>query len=355
MTALRVSGDEIAEFCRQAFRRIHCPAPLAEPTVHALVQASLRGVDSHGVGLMPHYIDAALIGRINLSPTFRVTRTSTTTELLDADHTYGAAAATEAMRHSIEMARDHGMGATAVTNSSHFGAAAVYALIAAEADMIGLSFTHAEALVAPYGGKAPYLGTNPLCFAAPCEGEAPFCLDMATSATSWNNVKRRRATGNPLEPGWAIDVDGVPCADPHVVGALLPSGGYKGFGLALVVEILCSLLTGMAFGPHVTPMFPVDAERRRLGHFFMAIDIARFTDVGAFKHRLAQLASELRSRPIAPGCERVRVANDPEKEHYAARSHDGIPLGDVELDEFRRIATSLQLEEPWFLSREHAR
>jgi LDH2 family malate/lactate/ureidoglycolate dehydrogenase len=339
-------GD-VESFFQEVFARIGCPAELYLPTIHALVSTSLRGVDSHGIRLMPHYVDAAVTGRINLSPALAINRTSSSTALLDADNTYGTAAATAAMRHSIAMAREHGMGCTAVANSSHFGAAAVYALIAADAGMIGLSFTHSDALVVPAGGKLPYLGTNPICFAAPCEGEQPFCLDMATSATSWNNLRRHKVSGEALEPGWAVDQDGQPCLDPAVAVALLPSGGYKGYGLALMVEILCSLLTGMSFGTHITRMFPVTSEHRRIGHVLIAIDINRFQELGTVKLRMKQLLTELRGQPAAAEGGQVLVANDPEKEQYQRRSVSGIPVSAIELAEFCRIAQSLGIREPF--------
>ncbi len=342
---VHVSDTNIASFFREAFSRIECPEDISEPTIHALIEASLRGVDSHGIRLMPHYIDEALAGRINLSPRFQFNQTSPTTALLDADNTYGTAAAAAAIGKSMEMARDSGMGCTAVRNSSHFGAAAVYALTAARGGMIGMSFTNVDALVVPFGGKSRALGTNPICFAAPCEGEEPFCLDMATSAISWNKLMGYRIAGRALEDGWAVDGDGHPTADPLAAAALTPSGGYKGYGLALMVEILCSLLTGMPFGRHITPMFPADGAKRSIGHVLMAIDVSRFQDVQSFKTRMKELLTELRGQPPAPGFDRVLVANDPEKEHYRVRSKTGIPVRTAELEEFRRIAEQLKMAE----------
>jgi ureidoglycolate dehydrogenase (NAD+) len=340
---VHIAKESIASFFRDAFDRIRCQPEVYEPTIEALIEASLRGVDSHGIRLMPHYIDEALAGRINLSPRLRFQQTSPTTVLVDADDTFGAFAAKAAMLKCVDMAAGFGMGCAAVANSTHFGSAAIYALAAARAGMIGLSFTNSDALVIPYNGKYPFLGTNPVCFAAPCEGEEPFCLDMATSAISWNKVRMQRISGLPLEAGWAADGSGEPCTDPHAAVALLPSGGYKGYGLAFMVEILCSLLTGMPFGRHITPMFPVNRDRRKIGHALIAIDIRRFQDLGVFAARMRELMNEARSQPAKSGSP-VRVANDPEKECQDVRSRSGIPVSSAELAEFNRIASTLGLE-----------
>lgn len=341
---VRVRAAEFHEFFGAAFSKLACPPSIAEPTAHALVEASLRGVDSHGVRLAPHYLAAAVSGRINLTPVMTCERTSATTALWNADHTYGTAAASEAMKQSIEMATESGMGCTAVGNSSHFGAAAIYALMAAEQGMIGLSLTHSDALVAPFGAATRYLGTNPICIAAPCEGEDPFCLDMATSAISWNRLLMHRSSGEPLDDGWALDAEGRPCRDAGLSPTLTPSGGYKGSGLAMAVEILCSLLTAMPFGPHIPRMFPVTGERRHLGHVVAAIDIRRFQPLDAFKARLRQMLDEIRALPPAPGCRGVLAAGDPEKAQRKERLEHGIPVSLRDLDAFRQTAQTLGLD-----------
>lgn len=340
-----VKDDVLKVFLREVFVRIECPAELYKPVIEGLIETSLRGVDSHGIRLMPHYVEAALLGRINMAPRFVFQETSPTTVLLEADHTFGIAAANFGMKKAIELAKRSGIGCTAISNSSHFGAAAVYTLMAARENMIGISLTNVDALVLPFGAKEPFLGTNPISFAAPCEGEEPFCLDMATSVISWNKLLQCRMTDTPLEPGWAADKHGKMCTDPHIAQAILPIGGYKGYGLGLVIEVLCSLLTNMPYGRHVPRMFPLTEEKRTLGHFLMAIDVAKFQEVSVFKTRMRKLVGELRSLTPAEGFDRVRVANDPEKEAYLKRSVEGIPVGEDDLANFRRIAQMLEIDE----------
>ncbi|MEI7527736.1 MAG: Ldh family oxidoreductase [Elusimicrobiota bacterium] len=340
-----VKSGMIRDFFKEVFSAVKCPESLSVPVIDGLLETSLRGVDSHGIRLMPHYVEAALAGRINLSPRMSCGETSPTTAVLDADNTFGIAAAARAMEKSIELAGRQGMGCTVVKNSTHFGAAAIYAHQAARADMIGLCFTSVDALVFPFGAKRTFLGTNPFCFAAPCEGEAPFCLDMATSAISWNKLRQYKEKGLPLEPGWAADKEGKACTDVEKAAGLLPAGGYKGYGLGLVIEILCALLAGMPYGEHIPKMYPLNGEKRQLGHFLMALDVSRFVEVPVFKNRVRTLCDELRSLPAAGGFDRVMVAGDPEKAAYAGRTAGGIPVSGEEVKNFRRIAEKLGVDE----------
>lgn len=325
------------------FSAASAPRSLCAPTVHALVETSLRGVDSHGVRLAPHYVREILAGRINLAPSMALRQTSPTTATLDADHTFGTAAATSAMESAIEMATGAGVGIVAVTNSTHFGAAAVYALMAARRGMIGISLTNTDALVLPHGGLRAFLGTNPICVAAPCAGEEPFCLDMATSAVAWNRVRKGRLTGELLEPGWAADEGGSVTTNPQTAAALFPLGGYKGYGLGFVVELLCSLLTGMPSGPDIVPMYPATSDKRYLGHFVMAIDISRFSEPAAFAERVREIVHRLRAEPAAADAG-VMVANDPEKAAFAERSVNGIPLDAADVEALREAAALVVLD-----------
>lgn len=344
-----VSHRQFRIFGYALFDVLHAPKDISHMVVDGLVDTSLRGVDSHGVRLIPHYLRATVLGRINKSPKFTFKKTAASTGIVDADHGWGIAAGTFAMEKAITLAKRSGIGAVAVKNSSHFGAAALYGIRAARAGMIGMAFTHVESLVFPFRGKKPYLGTNPICFCAPVAGEDPFCLDMATSQIPWNKVMMYRGTKQQLEPGWAGDRQGKPTTDPDTAIGLLPIGLYKGYGLALMVEILCSMLSGMAFGSHIKFMFPLDGEKRKLGHFFMAIDISSFTPLATFKRRMKQLLDELRAVPSITKDFPVLVAGDPEKTQYNFRSKKGIPLAQTEIESFRMIANELGVAVPSWL------
>ncbi|OGH61721.1 MAG: hypothetical protein A3G34_14085 [Candidatus Lindowbacteria bacterium RIFCSPLOWO2_12_FULL_62_27] len=327
-------------------------AESADPSVAAhvaesLTQTSLRGVDSHGVRLFPHYVRTLRAGGVNGRPAYKFARRAPSCGVLAADHTFGHASGAEAMKHAIEMARECGIGAVAVQHSSHFGAAAYFGFLAAEADMIGLAFTHSDALLQTYGGTQPYLGPNPICFVAPCLGEAPFCLDMSCSSFSWNKIRQYRERQEPLPAGVAADSRGCATVDPAAARSLTPIGEYKGYGLALMVEILCSLLTGMPYGVHIKPMFDVPPETRRdLGHFFMAINISNFQPVAVFKTRLKSLMDELRGEPRLNGAIPVMAPGDPEKHVLQIRRAAGIPLSAADWTEFQKLGRQYNLSLP---------
>lgn len=343
MAETTISDKNLRRFGYAVFEAVGIPKKIYKTVIDGLIETSLRGVDSHGVRLIPHYIRAAIIGRINKNPKFSFKKTGPSTGILDADNGYGIAAGTEAMRIAIKLAKRTGMGGVAVKDSSHFGAAAIYSLLAAKNNMIGLSFTHADSLALAYGAKKAYLGTNPICFAAPCENEDPFCLDMATTQISWNKLLTYKSQDRKLEKGWAADIEGNSVEDPNLASALLPIASYKGYGLSLMVEIFSSLLTGMSFGSHIVPMYPLNSKRRFLGHFFISIDISRFERIEVFKKRLKRMMEELRKLPTAPGFDKVRVPGDPEKETYTERSKNGIPIPEQEIKAFARLLGDLNV------------
>ena len=322
-----VQADRIREFYYAVLDKIKVRNDVARHCVEGIVQASLRGIDSHGIRLFPHYVQGFEKGRLNKNPEFRFTRTSPCTGKLDGDHTQGHAAGAQGMFKAIEIAEESGMGAVAVYNSSHFGVAAYYAFMAAEKDMIGLSFTHATAHVLSYGGTRPFFGNNPVCMVAPCEGEDPFCLDMATTVTTFNEVQQYKEQGRSIPIGWGVDENGKNTDDPNRVESLLPIGGYKGFGLSMMVEILCSLLAGVPYGPHVSPMFgnPMN-EKRLLGHYFMAIRIDCFEEPLRFKKKLKEMMDALRKEPSLDPNIPIMVPGDPEKISFKERSEYGIPV-----------------------------
>jgi ureidoglycolate dehydrogenase (NAD+) len=310
-----------------------------------LVQTSLRGVDSHGIRLFPHYVEALKAGRLNPGPAYRFEKTAAAVGRLDGDHTFGHAAGSEGMKYAVQLAEEAGTGMVAVYNSSHFGAAAYYALQAARRGFIGLSFTHADSLMHSFGGTRPYFGTNPLCMAVPCGDEEPFCLDMATSRVTWNKILYHREVGESIPVGWGVDEQGREATDPHQVRSLQPIGEYKGFGLAMMIEILCALLTGMPFGRHISRMYADPIQQKRfLGHFFMALCIDCFVDAKEFKSRLKQLMAEVREEQAADPDQPVMVPGDPEKKAAVERARTGIPIPAFLWEKFREYSRQIDIE-----------
>jgi len=317
----------------------------AKTVVDALITTSLRGVESHGIRLLPHYLRGIMLGRINPKPKFIFTKTMSATGLLDADDGLGILAGYKAMDHAVTMAKKVGMGAVSVRNSSHFAAAGLYTMMAAKNDTIGIAVTHVEALVLPYNGKEPFLGTNAFSFAVPCAGETPIVLDMATTNMSLNKLNMYKAAGKEIPEGWAADAKGRMTTDPRAAHFLTHFGGYKGYGISLMVEILSSLLSGMEYGPHISPMFPLNGAKRKLGHFFMAINIAGFEKPVVFKRRMHALADELRAIPSVSSKTSVMVAGDPEKKIFEKRSQTGlIAMPKTDYEALMRVATALGVD-----------
>jgi ureidoglycolate dehydrogenase (NAD+) len=339
MRVFPVRAGVIGDLFLSILQRAGVREDVAGHLVAGIIQASLRGVDSHGIRLFPHYLQGLKGGRLNGNPQYRFAETSPTTAKLDGDHAPGHAAGATGMLKAVELAKASGIGAVGVYHSSHFGAAAYYALMAAAEDMIGLSFTHATAHVLSYGGTRPFFGNNPVCLTAPCEGEEPFCLDMATTTATFNKVQQYREQNMKVPFGWGVDSAGGDTDDPGKIESLLPIGGYKGFGLSMMVDILCALLTGAPYGPNVSRMFgtPV-SEKRDLGHFFMAIRIDCFEEPGLFKKRLKEMMDALRNEPARDEKSPVLVPGDPEKACSRERSANGIPIPESLLHELAELA-----------------
>ena len=233
---------------------------------------------------------------------------------------------------AIEMAKVQGIGTVAVSNSSHPGAMASMALKAARKGYLAFAFTHADALILSHGGTRPYFGTNPICFAAPREEQEPYCLDMATSIVSWNRVISNRNSSKPLESGIVADEYGKPTTDPHKAAAVIPTGSYKGYGLSSMVDILCGVYTGMAFGRSIPAMFTTQmTEQRKLGQFYMVMRSDGVISKEEFMNFMQQMTDEVRAEPAIDG-ESVMLPGDPQMICAKKRMKDGIPIDDSTLD-----------------------
>lgn len=330
-------ADTLRQIAYDALAKVGVREDIIHPVVNGLVWTSLRGIDSHGIRLLPHYIEGVKGGRLNADPTMVFKQTAAATGTLDADHTFGHAAGREAMKHAIELARESGIGAVSVRDSSHCGALSYFAHAAAEKDMIGMAFTHATARVKSPGSHRAFFGNNPLCLVAPMQGEEPFCFDAATTSTTFNAVKAAAAAGKTLPLGLVADADGTETADPTKAEQLLPIGNYKGFGLSMMVDILCAVLSGMPNGDNVSKMFgdPM-SKRRELGQFYCALRIDAFRDLDNFKIELKDMAERVRNEPAtSANDEGVLIPGDPEKKQWKIRSYEGVP---VELHDYMAIS-----------------
>jgi ureidoglycolate dehydrogenase (NAD+) len=278
-------------------------------------------------------------GRINPDPRYKFERTASATGVFDADNTFGHAVGIEAMRKSMVMAREAGAGLVAACNSSHCGASAFFALEAAKNDFIGLAFTHANALLNTPNSTRPFFGLNPIAMAVPCEDEEPFCYDSAPSVITWNKLLQLCREGLDAPPFSGADETGTPTSDPNVITQLLPIGGYKGFGLAMMVDIVCGLLTGMSVGRDIPDMYNTPlSQKRHLGQFYVAINIDTFQPLNMFKERVKKLLNDVRNEPKRNVDDEVMVPGDPEKRASKSRLKEGIPINKDDINAFKTIA-----------------
>lgn len=338
-----VAFDKMEAFMRDVFIGVGVPEEDAAVCADVLISADKRGIDSHGIGrLKPIYYDRIKLGIQNAVTEFEIVREGPTTAVIDGHDGMGHVIAKRAMQMAIDKAKKYGMGMVAVRNSTHYGIAGYYPLMAIENDMIGITGTNARPSIAPTFGVENMLGTNPLTFGMPSDEEFPFFLDCATSVSQRGKLEVYDRAGKDLPPGWVIGEDGKTRTDTHQIledlvkgkAALTPLGGigedgagYKGYGYAAVVEILSAALQQGAFMKGLLG-FNEDGERcpYRLGHFFMAIDINAFIEPAEFKKTTGDILRGLRNSKVAPGCERIYTAGEKEYLTWKERKDKGVPV-----------------------------
>jgi len=297
--------------------------------VAVLVASDARGIESHGVARLPQYMRLIDAGVLDAAATPAIEREGATTALIDGHNGMGQVAGDYAMRLAIAKARAHDVGVVAVRNSNHFGIAGYYAMLALEHNLIGLALTNSSPLVAPTGGRRPMVGTNPIAVAIATGDDQPFVLDMATSTVPVGRLEVYARKGLPLQPGWAVDASGEETHDAVAgrAGALLPlggtaeTGGYKGYGLGVLVDLLTGVLAGGLYGPLISGLWDATAPSD-LGHLFLALNPAAFGPRDAFHERARDLIRRLKAGARAPGVDEILVAG--EKEQRAvddARAH----------------------------------
>lgn len=342
---LHAGAQALTAWALACLRHFELPEADARCLAESLVQTSLWGIDSHGIARLTHYLNRLTHGSIQAKPNIVVTRSGPGTAQVAGDRGLGIVVAHRANRVAIELARENGIGAVGVSDSSHCGAVGLYSRVAAREGLIGMAFTHSDKIAAPFGGHRPFLGTNPISLAFPREGSEPVCLDMATTSIPWNRVMNARREGAAIAPGVAVDSEGHDTTDAQTANALRPLGGpdygHKGYGLALIVELLCGPLNGNPYGPQIGPMYAELERPRRIGAFFVAIDPQRFAGGPMFATTVEQMARALAAEPGAP-----LMPGDPELAAQAKRRIEGIPIEPGLAAEMRSWSTRLGVASP---------
>jgi len=340
----RAPAEKLTEVVETIFTTAGQRPAHARTAADSLVHADLSGTHSHGSRLVAHYLPQLLAGAINPRPEIRVARDDGATALIDGDAGMGHVTGTMGMERAIEKARALGVGVVGVGNSTHFGTAGRYAAMALAHDMVGFTTTNSPPALPPAGGATPRVGNNPIAYAIPAGEEPPIILDMALSTVARAKIIMAQQAGEKIPLGWALDADGNPTDDPTVAlgGMLTAIGGYKGFGLAVVMDVLCGILTGSDFGPHLGKQDD-PTRHENAGHFFIAIDISRFVPIDEFKARTDQMIREIRESRKGAGTERIYLPGEIEWRRRQERLTEGIPLPAGTISDIERAAGMLNL------------
>jgi len=342
---------KLAQFSTEALKKVGVPAADAKITADILVAADLRGVDSHGVAhLQPFYIKGIQEGRINPTPDIKMSSNSDTTALMDGDKGLGFVVGHRAMSEAIKRAKAHGVSFVTVTNSTHFGAGAYYAMMALKEGMIGLSMTQGGRGVVAPNTKGGGIGLNVLSVAVPSGKATPWVLDMATGVVAGGKLEIARREGKSIPEGWALDENGKPTTDPtNAKGGILPLGGdavhgaFKGFGLTMFIDILCGVLSGTPSVPEKPGVRGVPSPGGT-GHCFAAIDVSGFMPLANFEAGMERMVAALHGLPKAEGVDKLYVNGEMEAAIEAARSKDGVPLHESIIQNLKDTAKELGLD-----------
>jgi L-2-hydroxycarboxylate dehydrogenase (NAD+) len=344
--------EALREFSTRVFIHFGVPKSDATQAADVLASADLRGIDSHGVARLYSYFGLLSEGLINPKPKIQTVRSTASTATVDGDNGLGLVVGPQANQIAMDMAEKAGSGWVSVRNTNHYGIAGYYVLKALERDLIGWAMTNSTKLVTPLWGAERMLGTNPIAIAFPGKEEPAIVIDMATCAAAYGKIEMARRKGEEIPRGWAIDTSGRGTTNPDDIpagGALLPlgsdreRGGHKGYALAMMVDILCGVLSGANWGPFTPPFalrleFPKRSVGKGIGHFFGAMRIDGFIDADEFKRQVDDYVRTFRATKPAPGTNGPLIPGDPEREAEKLRREKGVPLVLPVVEDLREIS-----------------
>lgn len=328
----RLTLDALHALVTAAFQRCGVPEAHANVVATALVEAEARGIESHGVRMLPHYVARLRAGGFNAGAVPRLVREGLAVALLDGGNGLGPLVATRGMEVAIAKARVAGIGACAAFHSNHYGAAAVYALLACRQGLIGIATTNSVAAVAPPGGRVGRVSNTATAYAVPAREEPPLVLDISMSTAARSRFALHAERGLPLPEGWAIDAEGQPTTDARAgLGGYLqplgaPTAGHKGFGLALLMDTLAGVLSGARFGVELQRMADDDPRPYGIGHFLLAIDPAWFGDADDFRAKIDRMIRDLRATPTQPGTAAVFAPGERSHARWMDAQQHGVAL-----------------------------
>ncbi len=348
MSGTRFSHKEVHQLVVGILKKVNVPDKDAHEVAECLVKADLQGIGSHGVTRLPIYLKRMRQGVTKARPTITFDcAPDKAMGLIDGDNGLGIVVGSKAMSHAIDLAGKFGIGAVGVKNSHHFGPAGHYVRKAVNHRMIGLATCNVPSVMAPFGGRKPFLGTNPLAVGIPAKKYPPLIFDMATSIVAHGKIIWAAQRKEPIPEGWAIDENGNPTTDSTAAmkGCVLPFGGPKGSALSLIFDILSGVLTGAAYGKNIGTQ--VDFSRvQNIGHFFIVFNIGQFLDEDLFLERMDDLLDQLKSVPPAPGFSEVQAPGDPQILSEEENTRNGIVLSPDRIEKLQELAEELGVPFP---------
>lgn len=334
--------ERLQAFAACVLQRLGVPEADARLTADALLQAELEGVESHGISRLPIYAKRLQEGRIRSVPDIRIDRAGSVLKV-DGDNGLGQVVAARAVQETIPLAREAGIAAAFVRRSNHFGAASYYCRIACEANLAMIAMTNSPPAIAPWGGKEPFFGTNPIAFGYPTAHGAPIIADLSSSVAARGKVILAKAAGRSIPTGWAADEDGHETTDPAKAlrGAMLPIGGAKGYALAMSIEMLTGILSGAAFGPHVNSIYNDSDGEANVGHSFILLDMSKWMDMETYLHETERMIREMTGSPRSANADRIYYPGERRQLEYERRTKQPLWLAEETEAELLRLGKEL--------------
>jgi ureidoglycolate dehydrogenase (NAD+) len=343
----RIASESLRVYSESVLRACGVPADDAAAVTDCLLYANLSGVDSHGIIRLPHYVTRLSNGSIKATPNVTFDRPRPAILRVDGDDGLGHAVTKRGLEEAYSICREQGSVTIVIGNSSHFGMAGWYLRDITAAGFAGMVTTHTDVRIVPTGARKPFAGTNPIAFGFPTTGE-PFVLDFATTKVSFGKIALARTEGRSIPDDWGFDENGDPTTDPNALEGMTPIADYKGAGLAMVIDLLCSMFSGMPYGPHINRMYEELEAPRKLGHFITMWDIGAFTPIDTLRERMQDYIDELHALPRQDPDRPIYHPGEPEAIRRAERSRDGIPIEPGLVSELARLGERLGVDAELF-------
>lgn len=335
---MRYDPAELRAFCEGIFSRLGLPESDAAVVADSLIRANLEGTDSHGISRIGIYVRRIKEGRISARPEVRIDRSGSVLKV-SGGNGLGQVVSHRAIEAAIPVAREAGIAGVAVRNSNHFGAAAYYCRMVCQEGMALIAMTNSPPGIAPWGGKKPYFGTNPIAFGFPTRSEPHVIVDMSSSVVARGRIILAASQGERIPEGWAIDEDGIETTDAAsaLEGAVLPLGGAKGYALALAVEIMSGVLSGAAFGPEVNNLYRDGDSLADVGHSFMVLDISRWMGANEYYDRIERLLEEIKTSPRAEDVDEILFPGERRYRTFLEGVEKGVTLSQPVARDLREL------------------